>query len=49
MVSNKIRPYKSNADHRHESGDTVNIAQMSILDIEAGGFHGPEDFMRSFA
>ena len=42
MVSNKIRPYECNTDHRRKSGDAVNIAQMGILDVEAGGFHRPE-------
>ena len=40
MVTNKIRPYKSDTYHRSESCYAVDIAQMSILDIESGGFHG---------
>ena len=42
MVTNKIRPYKSNADHRRESCNAVEIAQMSVLYVEARGFHRPE-------
>ena len=42
MVTNKIRPYKSNADHRRKSGDTVDITHVGILNVETGGFHRPE-------
>ena len=42
MVTNKIRPYKSNADHRRKSGDAVDVTHVCILDVEPGGFHGPE-------
>ena len=42
MFTNEIRPYKSHAHHRHESCDTLHVAHVGVLDIEAGGFHGLE-------
>ena len=40
MFTNEIRPYKSHADHRDKSRDAVHIAQVGVLDVEAGGLHG---------
>ena len=42
MFTNEIRPYKSHAYHRHKSCDTLHVAHMGVLDVEAGGFHGLE-------
>lgn len=39
MVTDKISPYKSDTDDCRESGDAVDIAQMSVLYVEARGFH----------
>ena len=42
MFTNEIRPYKSNAYHRHKSCDALRVAHMCVLDVESGGFHGLE-------
>lgn len=42
MFTNEIRPYKSNTDHREKTGDALRVAQMCVLDVEAGGFQGAE-------
>ena len=39
MITNEISPYGSDTDHCRESGNAVDIAQMSVLDVEARGFH----------
>lgn len=43
MLSNEIRPYQSHADHCDKPRDTFHIPQMSVLDIESGRFHRPEE------
>ena len=40
MFSNKIRPYQCHTDHRRKSRDTVDVAQVCVLDVESGGLHG---------
>ena len=35
MVTNKIRPYKSQTNHRRQTCDTVNVAQTGVLDVES--------------
>ncbi len=40
MVTNKIRPYKSQTNHRRQTCDTVNVAQMGVLDVESCCLHG---------
>lgn len=42
MFANEIRPYKSNAYHRHKSCDALRVAHVGLLDVESGGFHGLE-------
>ena len=42
MVTNKIRPYKSDTYHRSESCYAVDITHVGILNVETGGFHRPE-------
>ena len=42
MFTNEIRPYKSHADHRRKTSDAVDVAQVGVLDVEAGGFHSSE-------
>lgn len=39
MVTNKISPYESDTGHYRESGNAVETAQMSVLYVEARGFH----------
>ena len=40
MFPNEIRPYQSYAYHRRQTRDAVDVAQVGVLDIEAGGLHG---------
>ena len=40
MFANEIRPYKCHADHRRQTRDAVDVAQVGIFDIESGGLHG---------
>lgn len=42
MFTNEIRPYKSHADHRKQTCDTLSVSQMGVLDVEARRFHGTE-------
>lgn len=42
MFTNEIRPYKSNADHRKQTCDTLSDTQVGVLDVEARRFHGTE-------
>ena len=40
MFANEIRPYQCHADHRRQTRDAVDVAQVCVLDIESGGLHG---------
>lgn len=40
MVTNEIRPDKSQTNHRRQTCDAVNVAQMSVLDVEPCCLHG---------
>ena len=40
MFANEIRPYQCHADHRCQARDTVDVAQVCVLDVESGGLHG---------
>lgn len=42
MFTNKIRPRQCNTDHRRKTSDAVDVAQVGVLDVEAGGFHSSE-------
>ena len=42
MFTDEIRPYERNADHCQEPCNPLGVAQVRVLDVEAGGFHGPE-------
>ena len=42
MFTNEIHPYKSHADHRKQTCDTLSVSQVGVLDVEARRFHGPE-------
>ena len=39
MVTNKIRPYKSQTNHRRQTCDTVNVAQTGVLDVNSIFYH----------
>ena len=38
MFTNKIRPRQCDTDHRCKTSDAVDVAQVGVLDVEAGGF-----------
>ena len=40
MIANEIRPYQCHADHRRQTRDAVDVAQVGVFDIEFGGLHG---------
>ena len=42
MLTNEIRPYKSNADHRRQTCDALSVLQVCVLYVEARRFHGAE-------
>ncbi len=42
MFANEIRPNQSYADHRRQTRDALDVAQVCVLDVEYGGFHGPK-------
>ena len=42
MSANEIRPYQCHADHRRQTRDAVDVAQVGVLDIESGGLHSPK-------
>ena len=40
MFTNEIRPNQCYADHRRQTRDALDVAQVGVLDVESGGLHG---------
>lgn len=40
MFANEIRPNQCYADHRRQTRDALDVAQVGVLDVESGGLHG---------
>lgn len=42
MFANEIRPRQCHVDHCRKTCDTVDVAQVGVLDVESGGLHCPK-------